>query len=172
MITIWIFILTPLVLYLAAFLLEAYMAFARLGNRKASGSYLNATWETTHTFLVVTVALFVAFFSQNLVELANAAFLGVWIAALAIGLRGAAYLYLFYIRRDRSRRDWIDYSFAYIHLLIVAGLGVMLLQLVPVLLTTELQANTAFIPYMWPGLVLVLILCVPPVMSLYKTPRH
>lgn len=171
MITVWIFILIPLVLYLAAFAVEAYMAFARLGNHKAKGSYLDATWETTHTFLVVAVALFVAFFSQNLVDLAQAAFLGLWVAAVGIGLRGAAYVYIFYGRRDTTRRDWADQFFAWIHGLIVAGVGILLWQLVPALFTVDLIANTEFLPYMWPGLILILVLCVPPLLSLYNTPR-
>lgn len=169
MITTWIFILIPLVLYLAAFVVEAVMSFRRLFNRKASSSYLSATWETTHTFLVVAVALNVAFFSQNLVEIARAAYLGLWIAAVGIGLRGAAYIYLFYVRQNRSRRDVVDYFFAGIHLVIAAGVGVLVIQLVPVLLTTELKPNTEFLPYMWPGLVLVLALCVGPIASLYRT---
>jgi hypothetical protein len=171
MMTVWIYILVPLALYLAAFSVEAYMSFARLGNRKAKGSYLDATWETTHTFLVVAVALFVAFFSQNLVELAKAAFLGLWVAAVGIGLRGAVYLYLFYWRHDGTRRDFFDQFFAYIHVVIVAGVGILLWQLVPVLLTATLSPNTEFLPYMWPGLILVLVLCGPPLLSLYKTPR-
>lgn len=172
MILVWVFILVPLALYLAAFVVEACMSFIRLTNHKAQGSYLNATWETTHTFLVVAVALFAAFFSQNIVELARAAFIGLWIAAVGIGLRGAAYVYLFYIRRDGARRNWVDYCFAYIHGVIVAGLVVMLLQLVPALFRANLQPNTELIPYMWPGLIVIALLCLPPLMSLYSTPRR
>lgn len=172
MITIWTFILIPLVLYVAAFVVETVLAFTRLKNRKANHSYLPATWETTHTFLVVSVALFVAFFSQNLVELAEAAWWGIWIAAVGIGLRGAVYVYLFYVRANRATRNWIDYTFAALHVWIVAGLGVLLVQLIPAILAADLKANTAFIPYMWPGLVLVLGLCVVPLASLYKTPKR
>lgn len=172
MMTIWLFILVPLVLYLAAFTMEAYMSFRRLGNQKSTGSYLDATWETTHTFLVVTVALFVSFFSQNLVDLAQALWWGLWVAAVGIGLRGAAYVYLFYIRSNKSVRNWVDYFFAYVHAVIVAGVGILLWQLLPVLFTIELKPNTEFIPFMWPGLFLVIVLCVPPLMSLYRTPRN
>jgi cytochrome bd-type quinol oxidase subunit 2 len=172
MIEIWIYILTPLVLYLGAFLMEAYMSVKRLGNHKGSGSYLDATWETTHTFLVVTVALFVAFFSQNLVDIAKASWLGLWVAAVGIGLRGAAYIYIFYVRRNQAVRSWVDYFFAGIHVLIVAGVGILLMQLVPVLFTIDLKPNTEFIPYMWPGLIFILVLCVPPLLSLYRSPRR
>lgn len=171
MITVWIFILIPLVLYLAAFAVEAYMSVRRLGNNRSTGSYLDVTWETTHTFLVVAVALFVSFFTDNLVEISKASFLGLWVAAVGIGLRGAAYIYLFYVRKQGSVRDWVDYFFAGIHAVIVAGVLILLWQLVPVLFTANLKPNTDFIPYMWPGLILVLALCVPPLLSLYRTPK-
>lgn len=170
----WTFILVPLVLFLLAFVVELFMSFKRLSNNKADGSYLGATWEMTHTFLVVSVALFVSLFSNNLTELAKASFLGFFIVAVFAGLRGAAYIYIFYIRSGAQRkvRNWIDWSFALTHVGMVLGVLVLLAGLVPKLFQIDLQPNTAFIPWMWPGLILVLVLCVPPIASLYSTKKH
>lgn len=70
----WLFVLTPLVLFLAGFITETYLAFKRLRDPSLTGTYLDFTWELTHTLLVVSVAIFVGLFSQNLVEIAKAVY--------------------------------------------------------------------------------------------------
>jgi H+/Cl- antiporter ClcA len=167
----WTFVLVPLVLFLLAFVVELFMSFKRLSNNKPNGSYLNATWEVTHTFLVVSVALFVALFSANLTDLASASFLGFFVTAVFAGLRGAAYIYLFYVRSGAQRkvRNWVDWAFAFTHVGMVLGVLLLLLGLVPKLFQIDLQPDTSFVPWMWPGLILVLALCVPPIVSLYST---
>lgn len=167
----WSFVLIPLVLFLAAFVVEFYKSFKRLSNNKADGSYLSATWEVTHTFLVVSVAYFVSLFSDNLTELAKAAFVGFFLTSVFVGVRGATYIYLFYIRNaaQRKQRNWLDWVFALSHVGIVLGVLVLLAGLVPKLFQIDLQPNTAFVPWMWPGLIVVLSLCVVPIVSLYST---
>lgn len=167
----WLFVLVPLVLYLAAFVVEAVMSFKRLSNPKSGRGYLDATWEITHTFLVVSLAFFINLFSQNLTDIARASFVGLFLAAIFIGARGLMYIYIFYLRpaKKATTRNWADWLFAVSHLGIVAGVVVLLVQLLPVLFRTHLVANTNFIPWMWPGLVIVLALCLLPIMSLYHT---
>ena len=169
MIAVWAYVLTPLVLFLAAFTVEAYMSFRRLTVVKPDSPYILHTWETSHTFLVVSVACFVAFFSNNLRELADAAFYGLFLAALFAGVRAVTYLYIFYIRdpAKRTTRNWVDWAYAICHVGMAAGVVLLLVQLLPVLLDTDLQANTQFLPWMWPGLLLVLIICLMPLVSLY-----
>ena len=171
MILAWIYILVPLVLFLAAFVLEAYMSFKRLAIVKPDSPYMLHTWETSHTFLVVSVACFAAFFTSNLWELADAAFYGLFLAALFAGVRAMAYVYIFYVRDPAKRlvRNWIDWVYAICHVGMAAGVVVLLVQLLPVLFKTDLQANTQFLPWMWPGLILVLALCSIPVVSLYSS---
>lgn len=170
----WMFVLVPLVLFLAAFVVEFFMSFKRLSNSKADNSYLSATWEVTHTFLVVSVAYFVSLFSNNLTELASAAFVGFFLTASFVGVRGATYIYLFYIRSavNRKSRDWVDWTFALSHVGIVLGVLVLLAGLVPKLFQIDLEPNTAFVPWMWPGLVIVISLCILPVISLYTTKKR
>lgn len=169
MIAVWAYILTPLVLFLAAFAVEAFMSFRRLKVIQPDSPYMLHTWETSHTFLVVSVACFAAFFSSNLRELADAAFYGLFLAALFAGVRAVSYLYIFYIREPakRTTRNWIDWVYAVCHIGMAAGVVLLLVQLLPVLFDTDLQANTQFLPWMWPGLLLVVIICLMPLTSLY-----
>lgn len=170
MIAVWAYILTPLVLFLAAFAVEAYMSFRRLRVIKPDSPYMLHTWETSHTFLVVSVACFVAFFSNNLRELADAAFYGLFLAALFAGVRAVTYLYIFYIRdpAKRTTRNVVDWVYAVCHLGMAAGVVLLLVQLLPVLFDTDLDPNTQFLPWMWPGLILVLVICLMPLLSLYR----
>ncbi len=167
----WIFVLTPLVLYVAAYLVETVMSFARLRNHKTRHSYLDATWEVTHTFLVMSIAFFANLFSHNLREIASAAFIGIFTAACFIAVRGLLYMYLFYVRPDNKRgaRNWADWAFALSHIGILVGVAILLLQLVPALFRADLVVNEQFLPWMWPGLILIGGLCVLPILSLYKT---
>lgn len=168
-----LFILVPLTLFLLAFVIETIMSFKRLTNNKADGSYLSATWETTHTFFVVAVAMFVSIFSDNLTELAKAGFIGLIIIVIFAGLRGAAYLQLFYIRSAAKRniRNWVDISFSLTHVGMIVGVVVLLVGLLPEMARISPQPNTSFIPWLIPGLLLVLALCVPPILSLYSTKK-
>ncbi len=53
----WLFyvlFLAPVLLFVAAFLYETWLSFMRLKNpKKGRTSYLAATWEVTHTLLVL-----------------------------------------------------------------------------------------------------------------------
>jgi hypothetical protein len=173
MVLAWMFVLVPLVLFLVGFVVEAIGAFKRLGSSKPDSNYLDKSWELTHTLLVVTVAVFVGLFSQNLVEIAKAAYLGIFTIATFVGVRTLCYIILFYIqpRNKTSHISLLDYVFAYSYIGIVLGLGLLLAQLVPKLLSIDLVANTQFIPFMWPGLIIVLIVGLLPALSLYKADK-
>ncbi len=172
MIWAWLFILTPLTLFLAGFVMEAYLAFRRLGTKSDSG-YVDATWELTHTLLVVAVAMFVSLFSGNLIEIAKAAFPGMFLTATFVGVRTACYIYTFYIKSPSKQlhRTLVDYVYAWSHAGIVLGLVLLLVRLVPKLFDLNLTVNTQFLPYMWPGLIVILAVGLMPAMSLYRTKR-
>jgi hypothetical protein len=166
---IWIFILTPLVLFLASYIVETYVSIKRLTQPAAGRSYLPATWEITHTFLVVSVALFVGFFSQNLTEIAYVTFYPLFLTAVFVGVRTLAYMYLFIIRDPAVKaRSWVDIIFAGSHLGVICGLVYLLVALIPKLLSIQLAANTSFIPWMIPGAFLILAACALPIVSLYR----
>lgn len=173
MLVIWLFVLTPLVLFLAAYIIETYVSFRRLQKPRKGHDYLDATWEVTHTFLVVSVALFVGFFSQNLTEIAYVVFYPLFLTSVFVGVRTLAYIYIFIIRspKKRNQRTWIDTVFALSHVGVVAGLLYLLAMLIPKLLSIELLANTAFIPWMLPGAALVIVVCSLPLLSLYATKK-
>lgn len=172
LVIIWAFILTPLALFLAAYLAETYASFSRLKKPSKGRDYLSATWEVTHTFLVVSVALFVGFFSQNLTDIAYVVFYPLFLTSVFVGVRTLAYIYLFMIRDTASKhRTWVDVVFAISHIGVIIGLVYLLVVLVPKLLTTELIANTNFIPWMIPGAIIILLACSIPILALYKTKR-
>lgn len=169
----WLYVLLPLLLFLVGYIVETYVSFARLKNKKKDNSYLDATWEVTHTFLVVSVACFVGFFSTNLIELADAAFYGMFLVSIFVALRTVTYIYLFYIREPTKRgvRNWIDVAFAFSHVGVVVSFLLMLAMLIPRILELDMQPNNQFISWMTPGFVLTLLLCILPILSLYKTKR-
>lgn len=173
MIIIWLFILTPLILFLTAYFVETYLGFKRLVGTRSGREYLDATWEVTHTFLVVTVALFVGFFSSNLKDIAYVTFFPLFFTSVFVGIRTLAYIYIFIIRspRKQQNRSWIDVVFAWSHVGVIVGLLYLLAVLIPKLLTITLQPNTAFLPWMLPGAALVIALCILPLIALYRTKK-
>lgn len=171
---IWIFILTPLALFLIAYTIETYASFKRLVSTQNSQHYLDATWEITHTFLVVSVALFAGFFSSNLREIAYVTFFPLFLTSVFVGIRTLAYIYIFLIRSPKKQqsRSWIDWVFAWSHVGVIFGLAYLLVMLIPTLLTIELKPNVAFIPWMLPGVGIILSLCLLPLIALYSTQKR
>ena len=162
-----ILFLVPLVLFVAAFLYETYLSFVRLKNPKAGRTgYVNATWEVTHTLLVFTVVMLLMLFSSSLEKLADVMFLSTFLAATALAIRIACYLYIFYIRTSK-RTNWIDWTFAISHVAAAGLLVVTVLRALWFIYKEKPEVNSQFIPAFLPGLALVLALCAVPLMSLY-----
>ena len=170
MLTFYIVFLVPLLLFVSAFLYETWLSFARLRNPKQGRSgYVSATWEVTHTLLVFTVVMLLMTFTQDLVRLADTLFWPTFIAAVALGLRGVAYLYIFYVRPASRKVGLVDWGFALTH---VVAAGFLVLTVIEALLfiwQKDPIANTQFFPMFLPGLVLVLLLCAIPMSSIYRT---
>ena len=167
MIEAWILIGLPLVLYIITFIVELITSVTRLFNHRSIGNYLDATWEITFTFLILAVVNMANLFSSNIEQLADAFFTGIFIVGGAIVVRAILYLVLFYIRTDQTKRTWLDWIFALSHLGIITGLAIVLTEFIPMLNTETLIPNTQFLPYMWGGLIVVVLLCSIPLSRLY-----
>ncbi len=164
-----ILFLIPTLIFVIAFLYETYLSFRRLKNPKAGKSgYLSATWEVTHTLLVFAVVMLVMMFTQAIDGLSSAIFVATFLAAVALGVRAVLYTYIFYVRKTQ-KTSWIDWSFAVTHLLAALLLVVVVVQALWFLYTNNPPANTQFLPYFIPGLIVVLAVCAVPMLVLYKT---
>lgn len=164
-----ILFLIPTLLFVLAFLYETYLSFRRLQNPKAGKSgYLSATWEVTHTLLVFAVVMLIMMYTQAIEGLSSAIFTATFLAAVALGLRAFFYIYIFYVRTG-TKTTWIDWAFALTHVVAALLLVVVVLQAVWYVVKNNPPVNSQFLPYFIPGLVVVLLLCIVPILTLYKT---
>ncbi|MCA9327042.1 hypothetical protein KDA14_00775 [Candidatus Saccharibacteria bacterium] len=169
MLTFYIVFLTPVLLFVLAFLYETWLSFARLKNPSSGkGGYVNATWEVTHTLLVFSVVMLLMTFTQDLVRLADVLFWPTFIAAIALGLRAVAYIYIFYVRHNVKRAGIVDWFFALTHVVAAALLVTVVIKALWFIWQNNPTANTQFFPIFIPGLILVLLVCIAPIMSLYR----
>lgn len=165
----YLLIYLPIAIFVTAFLYETYLSFARLKNVKAGRTgYISATWEITHTLLVFAVVMTFMLFTGSLDELSTAIFVSIFVAAIALGLRAALYIYIFYVRRSQQT-SWIDWLFALAHLAAASSLVVTVVQITYFLFTKHPVANLEFIPAFLPGLVLVLIIGALPLITIYAS---
>lgn len=169
----YVFVLVPLVLYLIAIIYETFYSFKRLTHVKIGGDYLSATWEITHTLLILAVVYFITMFSLSLRLVASAVFISLFVVIFTFIIRGILYMYIFYIRTplQQKKRNWVDWLFALTNVVIIAALGVMIIEAVSSLWGKQIITNSDFIIWMLPGLVLVLAFCSIPVYQLYKTKK-
>lgn len=168
MISVYILFLVPVVLFVLAFLYETYMSFARLYSKKIRTNYLTSTWEFTHTLLVFAVVMLVMLCTQALDRLADTLFLSTFLAAVALGLRAALYIYIFYVQK-KPTRSVIDWVFAWSHVVAALLLVVTVLKAVWFLYKQNPPINTQFLPYFLPGLALVLAATCIPILTIYRT---
>lgn len=69
---IW-FVLIPLLAYIPMFAYELYISFRRIGKPSdKGGEYLHATWESTHTFLILSVNYFMWLYSAAIIDVGQA----------------------------------------------------------------------------------------------------
>ncbi len=170
MLTFYLVFLIPLLIFVVAFLYETWLSFKRLKDpRKGRAGYVTATWEVTHTLLVFSVVTLLMTFTQDLVRLASALFWPTFIAAIALGLRAVAYLYIFYVRSGTKRANWIDWGFALTHVVAAVFLVLTVVKALWFIVQHNPTANTQFFPIFVPGLILVLAVCIVPIATLYRT---
>jgi len=171
----YLFVLIPLIAYLPLFLYETYASFKRLDiTKRRKSDYLSATWEVTHTLLILAVTNFIWLFSDVIKAVGAAVYWGLIIVGAAFIVRAILYLYIFYIQDQtvrKKRASIFDYLFAASHLVILGGLIYTLTNAWATLSTETFTVNTEFIPYMWPGLILMIGICAIPIASIYRTKR-
>lgn len=161
--------LVPTLLFVIAFLYETFLSFRRLNNSKAGKSgYVAATWEVTHTLLVTAVVMLVMMFTSVIDGLAGAIFTATFLAAIALGVRGVLYIYIFYVRSSQ-KTSWVDWSFAFSHIVAAVLLVIVVLQALYFLYKNHPTPNSEFLPYFIPGMLVVVALCLVPMLMLYKT---
>jgi len=109
----FLFVIIPLLVYIPMFGYETYIAFRRVGKPlDKGGEYLHATWESTHTFLILSVNYFVWLYSSAVVAVGQAVFLPLFIFGLTFIARAVIYTYLFYIKTSTKATPVLDLIFA------------------------------------------------------------
>ena len=164
------FVLVPLTAFLPMFAYETYIAFRRIGKPlDKGGQYLHATWETTHTFLILTINYFIWLYSSAVVDVGHAVFLALLIYGVAFIVRAILYIQLFYIKSSKKPSITTDRLFAWLHIVILACLGYIVIVTLTVMLRVSYPVNDTFMPLLWPGLILMIPLIALPLYTLYHT---
>lgn len=155
-------------LYVAAFLYETWTSVIRLRKKRGS-EFVHATWEITHTLLVVTLVAFLMTHSSLIVDIAKIAFIPLFIVVFAFIIRAALFLVLFYAKEGKANIGWMDYLFAGTHIVILLGLVIAIIQVVWLLLTADYTVNTVSMNWYMAGLIGLLVVCSAPLIKLYRT---
>ena len=165
-----LFVVIPLIAYVPMFGYETYIAFRRIGKpRDKGGAYLHATWESTHTFLILSVNYFMWLYSSAIVSVGHAVFLPLLVFGLAFITRSILYIYLFYIKSTNRPTPGLDALFALMHVIIAVCLLYTIIQTLHVLMTGNYQPNDLLPTLLWPGIILTVPLISVPLYFLYKT---
>lgn len=165
-----ILFLIPVLLFVIAFLYETYLSFRRINKPKAGKSgYVSATWEVTHTLLVAAVVMLVMMFTSSLDELSSAIFVATFLAAVVLGVRAILYIYIFYVRDHKKKPNYVDWLFAISHVCAAILLVIVVLQALWFLYQNNPPANTQFLPYFIPGIIVIILITLLPIFVIYKT---
>lgn len=166
------FVLLPLIIYLPMFVFETFAAFRRIGKPvNKGGTYLHATWEVTHTFLILSVNYFIWLYSAAVVEVGRAVYLALLVCGAAFVVRAVLYLRIFYINPKTKLTPTTDRIFAWAHILILGCLAYIAATTLRIMLTGDYAPNDAYMPLLWPGLILTVPLVSIPLYFLYRTKR-
>jgi hypothetical protein len=121
---------------------------------------------------VFAVVMILMLYTQVLDQLAALIFWPTFLAAIALGLRGVCYIYIFYVRKNSERTNWIDWVFAIMHVVAALLLVTVVLQVTWFILTSGAAVNTEFIPAFLPGLLLVAGVVALPIWTLYRSGKN
>lgn len=168
---IW-FVVIPLLVYIPMFLVETYISFRRIGKPlDKGGEYLHATWEATHTFLILGLNYFMWLYSSAVVDVARAVFIPLITFGAVFIIRAILYVYLFYIRESKTPILLVDWLFAGSHLMMLACISMVTVLTTTVLSIGNYEPNGILLPLLYPGLFLMIPLIGVPLYFLYKTKR-
>ena len=159
---IW-FVVIPILCYVALFLVETGISFRRIGKPlDKGGAYLHATWEVTHTFLILGITYFMWLYSSAIVDISQKMFMPLVIFGAVFVIRAILYLYLFYIKQPTKPNLLIDWSFAICHIIMLICLVLVAVIALGVMQNGNYLANEILLPLLYPGLILTfLIICIP-----------
>lgn len=164
------FVIVPLAVYIPMFLVEVYIAFRRIGKPVDNGGeYLHATWEVTHTFLVLGINYFMWLYSSAIVDVGRAVFLPLITFGAVFIVRAILYTYLFYIKKSTKPNLTVDWLFAMSHLVMIVCVSFVAIRTTQVLLQGNYESNQILLPLLYPGLFLMVPLTIVPLYFLYKT---
>lgn len=159
--------LIPTLIYLVFFLFETYLSVKRLFSKDSRTYYVQITWEVTHTFLVIGLVMLFIFYSRSLNVLAGYIFIYAFMAGLFLLIRGILYSYIFYVHK-KTNINILDYLFSLMHILAAFFLVILIVRVIDFVNKYHPVANTQFIPYFIPGLVLTTALIIVPLLMIYK----
>lgn len=168
------FVVIPILAYLPFFFVETWAAFKRIGKKTpSSDEYLHVTWEMTHTLLIIGVNYFIWLFASILVKVGQAVYWGLITVGALFLIRAALYVYIYYGGGAKSKlhNGWTDWLFAITHVAIILCLLYVVIRATIVLITHDYTINTQFLPWMYPGLVFLVIICAAPLVRLYRVKR-
>ncbi len=166
---IW-FVIVPLVIYIPMFLVELFIAFRRIGKPlDKGGEYLHATWEATHTFLILGLNYFMWLYSSAIVDVARAVFVPLIMFGAVFIIRAILYVYLFYIKKSTKPNLLADWLFAACHVLMFACISYVTFATANILINGSYEPNQILLPLLYPGLFLMIPLVSVPLYFLYKT---
>lgn len=164
------FVLLPLAAYIPMFAYETYIAFRRIGKPKdAGGEYLHATWEATHTFLILGINYFIWLYSSAVVAVGQVVFVPLLLFGASFIVRAVLYTYLFYIKSDTKPNRLADRLFAWTHVVMAGCLCLIVVRAAHIMLSGDYQANHLLPALLLPGLVLMIPLISVPLYFLYRT---
>lgn len=167
------FVLIPLIAYVPMFLFETYIAFRRIGKPfDKGGRYLHATWEVTHTFLILSLNYFVWLYSAAIVDVSRATYTAMLVFGAAFIVRAIVYTQLFYIRKSDKPNVLLDRVFAWLHVVMILALAYTVVRATMIMQVGDYQATHTFLPLLWPGLILMIPLISLPLYFLYRTERN
>jgi len=166
---IW-FVIVPLIVYIPMFLVELFIAFRRIGKPlDKGGEYLHATWEATHTFLILALNYFMWLYSSAIVDVGKVVFIPLITFGAVFIVRAILYVYLFYIRKSNRPNILADWLFALSHVVMFACISYVAVATALTLLGGNYDPNHILLPLLYPGLFLMIPLISVPLYFLYRT---
>lgn len=163
-----LFVLVPLAVYLPMFAYETYISFRRIGKpQDKGGAYLHATWEATHTFLILSLNYFMWLYSSAVVTVGRAVFWPLLVFGATFIVRAGLYTYLFYIKSRHRPNILVDWLFALSHVVMAICLILILTVGAFIMVDGAYQPNHLLLPLLLPGIVLMLPLIAVPLYFLY-----
>ena len=159
--------LIPVSIYVLLFIYETYLSFKKALRKDHKRNYVEATWEMTHTLLIISLILLFVFYSRSLNELSSAIFAPIFIAGTLLLIRGILYTYIFYVVK-KTYSKYLDWLFFFTHLFTLVILSIVTFKVIQFVINSHPIANTNFLPYFIPGEILTLALILGPMYFIYR----